>query len=71
MLRSTWVSVYGIGATFLASLGALAAHLGGMDAAWWAPVTVALLALLLVAIALLGVGSVLRRREDRQLAARA
>lgn len=70
MLRSTWVSIYGIGATFLASLGALAAHLGGMEASWWAPATVASLVVLLVAIALLGVGSVLRRREDRQRAAR-
>ncbi|MBE7700051.1 hypothetical protein H9623_06990 [Oerskovia sp. Sa1BUA8] len=68
MLRSTWVSFYGIGATFLTSLGALAAHLLGMESAWWMPVTVVTLALLLTSFVLLGVASVLRRREDRQRA---
>lgn len=65
MLRSTWVSVYGIGITFLSSLGALAAHLLGMESAWWMPVSVVTLVLLLVAFALLGVGAVMRRRENR------
>lgn len=68
MLRSTWVSVYGIGVTFLTSLGALAAHLLGMESAWWMPVSVVTLALLLVSFALLGVGGVMRRREARQRA---